>query len=59
MPLTLASVVEAHDTAWLTATILVMAIITTVGLIASDLAYGMLDPRVRDTMRRRERGVLA
>jgi peptide/nickel transport system permease protein len=51
--------VEAHDTAWLTATILVMAIITTVGLIASDLAYGMLDPRVRDTMRRRERGVLA
>src|SRR5580692_8018778 len=48
--------VEAHDAAWLTATILVMAVITTVGLIASDVAYGALDPRVRDTMLRRQQG---
>jgi peptide/nickel transport system permease protein len=48
--------VEAHDAAWLTATILVMAVITTVGLIASDVAYGALDPRVRDALLRRQRG---
>jgi peptide/nickel transport system permease protein len=48
--------VEAHDAAWLTATILVMAVITTVGLIASDVAYGALDPRVRDALLGRQRG---
>jgi peptide/nickel transport system permease protein len=48
--------VEAHDSAWLTATVLVMAVVTTVGLIASDVAYGALDPRVRDTMLRRQQG---
>jgi ABC-type dipeptide/oligopeptide/nickel transport system permease component len=30
-----------------------MAVITTVGLVASDVAYGVLDPRVRDTILQR------
>jgi peptide/nickel transport system permease protein len=42
--------VEAHDSAWLTAMILLLAVITTLGLIASDVAYGALDPRVRETI---------
>ncbi len=48
--------VESHDAAWLTATILVMALITTAGLVASDVAYGVLDPRVRETILRRAGG---
>jgi peptide/nickel transport system permease protein len=40
--------VEAHDAAWLVAVALVTAVITTIALIASDVAYGMLDPRVRE-----------
>jgi ABC-type dipeptide/oligopeptide/nickel transport system permease component len=40
--------VEAHDEAWLVAIALVTAVITTLALIASDVAYGMLDPRVRE-----------
>jgi ABC-type dipeptide/oligopeptide/nickel transport system permease component len=42
--------VEAHDSAWLTAMILLLAVVTTLGLIASDVAYGVLDPRVRETI---------
>jgi ABC-type dipeptide/oligopeptide/nickel transport system permease component len=42
--------VEAHDSPWLTATILLLAIVTTLGLILSDVAYGALDPRVRETL---------
>ncbi len=48
--------VEAHDAAWLTAMILVAALVTTLGLVASDVAYGVLDPRVRETLLRREAG---
>jgi peptide/nickel transport system permease protein len=48
--------VEAHDSAWLTATILFTAVVTTVGLIASDVAYGVLDPRVRESILRRGPG---
>jgi ABC-type dipeptide/oligopeptide/nickel transport system permease component len=40
--------VEAHDAAWLVAIALVTALITTMALIASDVAYGILDPRVRE-----------
>jgi ABC-type dipeptide/oligopeptide/nickel transport system permease component len=40
--------VEAHDAAWLVAIALVTALITTTALIASDVAYGFLDPRVRE-----------
>jgi ABC-type dipeptide/oligopeptide/nickel transport system permease component len=40
--------VEAHDTAWLVSIALITAVITTLALIASDLALGLLDPRMRD-----------
>ena len=40
--------VEAHDTAWLVSIALITAIVTTLALIASDLALGLLDPRMRD-----------
>jgi peptide/nickel transport system permease protein len=46
--------VEHHDVSWLVATIVLSAGITTLGLIASDVAYGVLDPRVRETLTRRE-----
>lgn len=39
--------VEAHDTAWLIAMILFAAVVTTLGVLASDVGYGLLDPRVR------------
>jgi ABC-type dipeptide/oligopeptide/nickel transport system permease component len=50
--------VEAHDATWLMATIVLSAVVTTVGLIASDVAYGILDPRVREAMTK-PRGVPA
>jgi ABC-type dipeptide/oligopeptide/nickel transport system permease component len=40
--------VEAHDTPWLVSIALVTAVITTLALIASDVALGLLDPRMRD-----------
>jgi ABC-type dipeptide/oligopeptide/nickel transport system permease component len=40
--------VEAHDTSWLIAMILFAAVMTTIGVLASDVAYGLLDPRVRE-----------
>lgn len=40
--------VEAHDTAWLVSIALITAVVTTLALIASDLAHGLLDPRMRD-----------
>jgi ABC-type dipeptide/oligopeptide/nickel transport system permease component len=50
--------VEAHDAAWLMAVILVAAVAITVGLVASDVAYGALDPRVREVLTRRQGGAL-
>jgi peptide/nickel transport system permease protein len=47
--------VEAHDAAWLMAVVLVSAVVVTIGLIASDVAYGALDPRVRELLVRRSR----
>jgi ABC-type dipeptide/oligopeptide/nickel transport system permease component len=44
--------VEAHDMSWLMATILLAAVVTTLGLVASDVGYGVLDPRVRESMSR-------
>ena len=41
--------VEVHDTAWLVSIALVTAVVTILALIASDVAYGLLDPRLRDT----------
>jgi ABC-type dipeptide/oligopeptide/nickel transport system permease component len=40
--------VEGHDVPWLVAIALLTAVVTTFALIASDLAYGALDPRIRD-----------
>lgn len=39
--------VEAHDTSWLIAMILFAALVVTIGVLASDVAHGILDPRVR------------
>jgi ABC-type dipeptide/oligopeptide/nickel transport system permease component len=42
--------VEAHDAAWLVVTVLVVALATTATLLASDIAYGLLDPRIRERL---------
>jgi peptide/nickel transport system permease protein len=46
--------IEAHDVAWIVAVTLLCATVTTASLVASDIAYGLLDPRVRErqTVRR-------
>jgi len=49
--------VEAHDAPWLTATIMFLAVITTLGLIASDVLSASLDPRVREVVLLRVGGV--
>jgi peptide/nickel transport system permease protein len=46
--------VEAHDASWLMAVVLASAVAVTLGLVASDVAYGVLDPRVRETLARRQ-----
>jgi peptide/nickel transport system permease protein len=48
--------IEAHDAAWLMAVVLVAAVAITMGLVASDIAYGALDPRVREELSRRQGG---
>jgi ABC-type dipeptide/oligopeptide/nickel transport system permease component len=48
--------IEAHDAAWLMAVILVAAVAVTLGLVASDVAYGALDPRMREVLARRQGG---
>jgi ABC-type dipeptide/oligopeptide/nickel transport system permease component len=45
--------IESHDTSWLLAMLVVCAVVTTGGIVASDIAYGMLDPRIRDLLARR------
>ena len=45
--------IESHDAAWIVAVTLLCAIVTTACLVASDIAYGLLDPRVRETQARR------
>jgi len=42
--------VESHDAAWLVVTVLVVALATTATLLASDIAYGVLDPRIRERL---------
>jgi ABC-type dipeptide/oligopeptide/nickel transport system permease component len=46
--------IEAHDSAWLMAIVLATAVAVTFGLVASDVAYGALDPRVREELARRQ-----
>ncbi len=45
--------IESHDTSWLLAMLVVCAVVTTVGIVASDIAYGILDPRIRELLARR------
>ena len=45
--------IESHDAAWIVAVTLLCAIVTTACLVASDIAYGLLDPRVRERQTRR------
>jgi peptide/nickel transport system permease protein len=40
--------IEARDAAWIVAVTLLCAVVTTASLVASDVAYGVLDPRVRE-----------
>ena len=42
--------IEAHDVPWLMAVVLASAVAVTIGLVASDVACGALDPRVRETL---------
>jgi len=42
--------VEAHDAAWLVVTVLIVALATTATLLASDIAYALLDPRIRERL---------
>jgi peptide/nickel transport system permease protein len=46
--------IETRDVAWIVAVTLLCASVTTASLVASDIAYGLLDPRVRErqTVRR-------
>jgi peptide/nickel transport system permease protein len=46
--------IEAHDAAWLMAVVLASAVAVTLGLVASDVACGALDPRVREALSRRQ-----
>jgi ABC-type dipeptide/oligopeptide/nickel transport system permease component len=48
---------EAVDGAWLVVTVLLTATVTTFAILASDVAYGLLDPRVRESLGAR-RGAL-
>jgi ABC-type dipeptide/oligopeptide/nickel transport system permease component len=45
--------IESHDAAWIVAVTLLCAVVTTACLVASDIAYGILDPRVRESQGRR------
>jgi ABC-type dipeptide/oligopeptide/nickel transport system permease component len=42
--------VESHDAGWLVVTVLVVALATTLTILASDIAYAVLDPRVRERL---------
>ena len=40
--------IESRDAAWIVAVTLLCAVVTTVCLVTSDVAHGLLDPRVRE-----------
>jgi ABC-type dipeptide/oligopeptide/nickel transport system permease component len=48
--------IESRDAAWIVAVTLLCAVVTTGCLVASDVAYGLLDPRVREQQTLRGRG---
>src|SRR5690606_35656845 len=43
--------IEARDLAWIVVVTLLCAALTTACLVVSDIAYGLLDPRVRERRR--------
>jgi peptide/nickel transport system permease protein len=45
--------IEHHDVSWIVVVTLFTAVLSTLTLIASDIIHGMLDPRVRETLRKR------
>ena len=45
--------IEARDAAWIVAVTLLCALVTLACLVASDVAYGLLDPRVLERQTRR------
>jgi ABC-type dipeptide/oligopeptide/nickel transport system permease component len=45
--------IEARDAAWIVAVTLLCAVVTTACLVASDVAHGLLDPRVLEKQTRR------
>jgi ABC-type dipeptide/oligopeptide/nickel transport system permease component len=47
--------IESRDAAWIVAVTLLCAVVTTGCLVTSDVAYGLLDPRVREQQMRRRR----
>ena len=47
--------IESRDAAWIIAVTLLCAVVTTACLVVSDVAYGLLDPRVREVTLRRRR----
>jgi ABC-type dipeptide/oligopeptide/nickel transport system permease component len=47
--------IESRDAAWIVAVTLLCAVVTTACLVTSDVAYGLLDPRVREQQIRRRR----
>ena len=47
--------IESRDAAWIVAVTLLCAVVTTACLVASDVVYGLLDPRVREQQVRRRR----
>jgi peptide/nickel transport system permease protein len=47
--------IESRDAAWIVAVTLLCAVVTTACLVLSDVAYGLLDPRVREQQIRRRR----
>jgi peptide/nickel transport system permease protein len=47
--------IETRDAAWIVAVTLLCAVVTTACLVGSDVAYGLLDPRVREQQIRRKR----
>ena len=46
--------IESRDAAWIVAVTLLCAVVTTACLVTSDVAYGLLDPRVREQQIRAE-----
>jgi ABC-type dipeptide/oligopeptide/nickel transport system permease component len=45
--------IERHDAAWMVVAVMATALVAMLSLLASDIGLGLLDPRVRDTLRRR------